>query len=166
MYLKVHSRVANGTAEAANNQQAEYVLTSTEKEARAKNVEIGIKKKAFQEFSKMTITEQIDFLKVYQEGKFKVSKSSSPDFIESTVGKIVDEKPQEFLDTVSNPYFKSLTFVQDCLLAGVIIKSGPKYSITGGELIGQTLMDTIQNLAKPEYNEIKVSLLAKLEALK
>ncbi len=167
LYLKVHPRVTmNQNSQEPGQIPAEYTLTSTETEAKIKSTETKIKKNAYAALSKMSIQEQMDFLKVYKEGKFKVGKSSSPDFIEGTIGKIVDEQPQEFLDTVNNPYFKSLTFLQDCVQAGLIKKSGPKYFVTGGDLIGESLMNTIENLNKSEYNEVKISLKAKLEAAK
>lgn len=166
-FLKVHPKVTmNPNSQDPDQVPAEYTLTSTETEAKIKSSEVKVKKQAFQALSKMTISEQMDFLKVYKEGKFKVKNSSSPDFIEGTIGKIVDEQPQEFLDTVNNPYFKSLTFLQDCVQAGLVKKSGPKYFVTGGDMIGETLMNTIENLNRPDYQEMKLSLKAKLEALK
>ncbi len=166
IYCKVHSKVAQSYSDVLENPQAEAVLTSAEKEAVSTSVKIRIKLDAVRRFGEMSITDQINFLKVFEEGKFQVSKSSTPDFIMGVLGKIVDEKPQDFLDTANNPDFKTMAFLQDCVLAGIIKKSGPKYYVTGGELIGNTFLDTIANLQSPDYNEVKISLKAKLDSIK
>ena len=102
----------------------------------------------------------------FEEGKFKVGKSSSPDFINSVLGKIVDSSPEKFLDTLNNPYYKTISFLQDCIQAGLIRKSGTVYSLAGGDKIGDSFLNTIENLHSSEYNEVKVSLKHKLETLK
>ena len=166
LYCKVSSRVAQSHADALENPMAELVMTSTEKEAKAVSSKVKTKTDAFKQFAQMTLTEQIDFLKVFEEGKFKVSKSSSADFINATLGKIVDDQPEKFLETLSNPYFKTISFLQDCVSAGLIRKTGTKYYLTGGDKIGDSFLSTVENLEKSEYNEAKISLKAKLDALK
>ncbi len=144
----------------------DLVLTSVEKEAKANSSKIQIKLKAFDKFNKMSEQDQVDFLKVFEAGKYRVNKSSSKDFILSTIGKVVDEHPQEFLDTISNPWFKTMSFLQDCVQAGLVRKSGTIYSLTGGEKIGNSFLDAVEKLNSPEYNEIKVGLKAKIESIK
>lgn len=166
IYCKNHSKVALSEADALENPQAELVLTSAERESKSKATSIKTKLDAMKKLGEMSITEQLNFLKVFEEGKFSVSKTSTPDFILSVLGKIVDERPQDFLNMINNPDLKTMSFLQDCILAGIIKKSGPKYYITGGDLIGNTFLDTVQNLQAPEYNEVKISLKAKLDAIK
>ena len=121
---------------------------------------------AKKKMSQMSLNEQIDFLRVYDEGKYKVSKAATADFVVATLGKIVDEQPQKFLDLVSNPDYKVLVFIQECLQAGVMKKTGPKYYVSGGDMIGASLVETINNLQDPTYNEVKISLKAKIDAIK
>lgn len=166
LYCRVSSKVANSHADALENPMAELVMTSTEKEAKAESSRVKVKTEAYKHFANMTISEQIDFLKVFEEGKFKVGKSSSPDFINSVLGKIVDSSPEKFLDTLNNPYYKTISFLQDCIQAGLIRKSGTVYSLAGGDKIGDSFLNTIENLHSSEYNEVKVSLKHKLETLK
>lgn len=166
LYLRVKSNVALSNTEALENPLAEYIMTSAEKEAKSESKKIKIKLDAMKRLSEMTFNEQMDFLKVYKEGKFKVTKSSTPDFILSIIGRVADEDPVGFLETADNPDFKTLVFVQDAILGGHIRKSGPKYFIPGGDLIGNTLLDVVYNLQKPEYNEVKISIKAKMDAVK
>ena len=165
-YLMVNSRVAKGYADAPENPRADLVLTSTEKEAKVESSKMKVKVEAIKKLSEMTMQDQIDFLKVYQEGKFKVSKSATADFVFGTIGKIADENPQEFIDTVDNPWFKTMSFLQDCVLAGLIRKTGAIYSVVGGDKIGSSFLDTVEKLNTPEYNEVKISLKAKLANIK
>lgn len=165
-FAKANSRVAIGHAGAQLNQQADIVLVNTEQETKVKSEEINVKKKAFSVLSKMTLSEQVDFLKVFKEGKFRVSKSSTEDFINTTIGKIVDETPQDFLDTVSNPYIKTFIFLADCVQNGFVKKVGPKYQVVGGDQLGESTLNAVENLNSPEYNELKLSLAAKLASVK
>ncbi len=165
-YLMVNSRVAKGYADALENPRASLVLTSSEKEAKVESSKIKVKMEAVKKLSEMTIQDQIDFLKVYQEGRYKVSKSATADFVLGTIGKIADEHPQEFIDTVDNPWFKTMSFLQDCVIQGLIRKTGAIYSVVGGDKIGNSFLDTVEKLNSPEYNETKISLKAKLETVK
>lgn len=165
LYMMASSKVAKSETDAANNSMYKYVLTSKEIEARVSNKKFEVKTKAFRRFSEMSLSEQMDFLKVYETGKYRLTKSASPEFINSTVGRIVDEDPEQFLSICANPDFKNMVFLQDCLTIGAVRKSGSTYYVTGGDKIGGSFLDTISNLEKPEYNEVKVGLLAKINAV-
>lgn len=166
LYLKASQNVAPSYADAENNPFAEYVLTNMETESKIHANELNVKMDAFIRLKKMTFEEQFNFLAVYEEGRFKVSKGSSPDLIHSTIGKIVDREPQKFLDLIDNSNYKEMILLADCLQAGLVKKQGTNYYILGGDKLGFTYLDAINNLQKPEYNEVKISLLAKLEASK
>jgi hypothetical protein len=165
-YAKVMSKVALSESDAAENPLVDYVLTSKEVEADYSNKKAEIKTKAVQRYAEMSLNEQMDFLKVFDEGRSRVTKSASPNFITSTIFKIVDERPEDFIELVENPDFKTMVFIQDCVAIGALKKEGPKYRINGGDIIGNSLLDTINNLQKPEYNEAKLSLKTKLDLTK
>lgn len=113
----------------------------------------------------MSLSEQMDFLKVYETGKYRLTKSASPEYINSTVGRIVDEDTEAFLSITGSPDFKNMVFLQDCMSIGAVRKTGSTYYVTGGDKIGGSFLDTISNLEKPEYNEVKVGLLAKINSV-
>jgi len=162
--LRANTLVANSTADLAVMPSAEYLITSLDTESRIESKNLETKAKAFAKFSTMSIQDRLDFLKVYEEGKYKVPVASKPDFISARIGEIVDKTPEKFMAAFDNPYFKEAVFLQDCLNIKAISKLGPKYYITGGDLIGGSYTNTLINLASDEWNEIKVSLLGKLEA--
>jgi len=165
-YLSVCDKVALSYEDANEDPRKEFVLSNQEVEASYDSKRVMIKVDAMKKFTAMSFNEQIDFLRIYEEGKFKVSKSATPDFVVATLGKIVDEQPQKFLDLVNNPDYKTLVFIQECLQAGVMKKNGPKYYISGGDLIGNSLTETVANLQDPSYSQVKVSLKAKIDAIK
>lgn len=165
-YIKVMSKVALSESDAAENPMVDYVLTSKEVEADYSNKKAEIKTKAVQRYAEMSLNEQMDFLKVYEEGRFRVTKSASPNFITATIFKIVDENPADFLELVENPDFKTMVFIQDCVAVGALKREGTKYRINGGDLVGNSLLDTINNLQKPEFSEAKLSLKTKLDLTK
>lgn len=165
LVLKADHKVATSENDAQCNMYAEFVMTSEESEAKFQSTKIKIKKDAYSKFSKMTFTEQINFLKVYEGGKNKIGLSATPEFLESTVGTIVEENPEAFLKTLEDPYFKVKVLIEDCIAARAVQKMGTKYFITGNpDPIGMTLLDTIETLNDPKNQDLLISLKSKLEA--
>ncbi len=164
LYLKASKKVAQSYADAENDPQAEYVLTSVEVEAKQTSDTTRVKLQAYQTFGKLTFEEQMNFLRVWEEGKNKVALSSSPDFVLATMGRIVENNPQGFMELLDNPNYSTMLLIQDSVHAGLIKKVGTSYMLLGGDRIGFTYLDAINNLQKPEFNEAKISLLAKLQS--
>lgn len=167
LVLKAQHNVAMSNAEVADNMHASFVMTSVETESKVTYNEVKLKKEAYGKFKDMTLADQINFLKVYELGKNKVSNSATPDFIEGTVGTVVDEDPQGFLNTMKDPYFKTKVLIENCIALRAITRHGTKYYITGNiDPLGTTLLDTIETLNDPKNQDIVLSLKAKLEASK
>jgi len=165
-YLKIHSKVALSSADALENPRAEYVLTSTEKEAKIESKKIKSKVDAMKALGEMTFNEQSDFLKVFEEGKYKLGKSATADAILAKAGEIADKFPDKFLEIIQAPDYKASLFLQECMSIGAIRKSGGAYYISGGEVLGKSYQDALNNLQKPDFNEVKISLKAKIDASK
>ena len=157
--LKAHQRIANSEMERFDSPFAEYVMTSVEQEAKVENKKSKLKRKAYKVFSNMNTTEMRDVLKVI--GK-RAGDDASVDFIESQLDKIVTEDPQEFLATVEDPTFVMRAFIDDCLSSRVLTKSGTKYVLPGGDVVGYTLEQTIEYLKNPDNQEVYLDLKGKL----
>jgi len=157
--LKAHQRIANSEMERFDSPFAEYVMTSVEQEAKVENKKSKLKRKAYKVFSNMNTTEMRDVLKVI--GK-RAGDDASVDFIESQLDKIVTEDPQEFLATVEDPTFIMRAFIDDCLSSRVLTKSGTKYVLPGGDVVGYTLEQTIEYLKNPDNQEVYLDLKGKL----
>lgn len=162
-YLKASSRVATSSIEALENPLCEYVLLSAETEAKQETSKFQQKRKAYKVLEDMSLENQIDFLNVYKQGKYKVSKGSTADFISAAMAKVVEEAPEEFVQIYENPSFKDFVFLRKCISAGLLRLKGTTYITLGGDTLGNSFEEAVYNLQKPEYNATKISLLAKLE---
>lgn len=166
-YLKANSRVALSSVEASESGMKEFTMTSIETEAKIDSSKIQVKLAAMKALASMTLEEQIEFLSIYEEGRHKVTKASSADLVLSTIGNIVEEKPAKFLDLIQDENYRTMLFLQECLQIGAIRKQGYTYIVYGtGELLGKTYHETINNLQKPEYNEMVISLKTKVQLSK
>ena len=163
LVLKAHQRVANSEMERFDTPFAEYVMTSVEQEAKMENKKSKLKRRAYKVFSNMSTTEMADVLKVM--GK-RAGDEASIDFIESQLDKIVTEDPQEFINTVEDPTFKMRAFIDDCISSRVLVKSGTKYQLPGGDVVGYTLEQTIEYLKNPDNQEVYLDLKGKLSISK
>ncbi len=149
--------------EAELNPFCEFIVESAEKEAVQKNKALEVKRKAFRKLEELSLQDQMDFLTVYDQGKYKASVDNKPDFILSLVGDIIEKSPAKFLETLEDPHYKEQLFLFKCIRENVITKSGAKYFTKSGDLLGNTLLEAVLNLKDPEYNHIKLELLSKLE---
>lgn len=166
LLLKASTLVANSIAELKNNPNAEFVITSIETEKAKESKDLELKTKAYAKLSTMSIEERLNFLKVYEEGKYKVKLDAKPDFINAAIGTIVESSYDKFLQTFENPFYQESVFLQDCLAIKAVYKQGQKYYITGGEKIGDSFLNTLANLGSDDWQEAKISLLGKLQAVR
>ncbi len=162
-YLKASSRVANSLSEALENPLYEFVLVSAAVEAKQESNKFAVKKKAFKLLEEMTFEDQMDFLLVFKQGKYKVSKTATPDFVTEAMAKVLEEFTTEFVELIENPSFKDFVFLRKCIVAGLLRMKGTTYVTLGGDVIGNSFEEAVYNLQKTEFNNVKVSLLAKLD---
>lgn len=165
-FLKACSKVAHNVVEAMENPLYEYVLTSEEAESKTDSEKFLIKKNAYKRLETMNLETQMDFLLVYKQNKYKVTKTSTVDFIAAAIGKVLEEDPKGFLELIDDVNFKDYVFIRKCLSAGLLRQNGPSYVTLGGDVLGNSLEQAVYNLRTPEYNHIKISLLAKLDNAK
>lgn len=164
--LSASKRVAKGKEDLAMNSTADVLLSSVEQEAKFDSEKINLKTKAYVKFSGMSLQDKINYLKVYNEGSYKVELTTKPDLIEQTLGNIVEATPDEFLETFDNPYFKDYVLLEDLLSKNIVTRKGGKFYINGGIEIGISKMQVITNLRADDFQETKIGLIAKLNATK
>ena len=157
--LKVHNKIANSEAEKRDSPFAEFVLTSKTQEAKADAVTVKEKRNAYKLFGAMTAKEMAGFLKVYG----KRPSDTGADFLEAEIGKIIENNPKEFVTIMEDPALLTKVFIDDCLAAGALVKSGSKYMLKGGDIIGYSLDETIVYLKAPENQEVLISLKSKVK---
>lgn len=164
--LLVNSKVANSVEELAVNSVADVVITSQEQEAKVDSTKFVIKSKAYAKYSCLSQSDKINFLKVYEEGKFKVSKNTKPELIESAIGTIVDTSPDKFLSTFDTQFYKDFILLEDLLEANIILRKSGRYFINGGVELGLTKGEIVSKFQADDFQELKISLISKLELSK
>lgn len=152
--------------EAEFNPFCEFIVLSAEKEAVQKNKTLELKKRAYKKLDELTLQDQMEFLSVYEQGKYRSSNDNKPDFIQATVGDILEKNPAKFLEVLEDPFYKEYIFLGKCVRENVLSKTGPKYFTKEGELLGNTALEAVINLKDDNYNHIKLDLLSKLESKK
>lgn len=158
--LLADQEVANSEAEKHDSPFANFVITSELQEAKSKAAEVSVKRKAWGVFSKMSSEDMANFLKVF--GKRPASNSTN-EWLEAEIGKLIESRPQIFLDIIEDDSFKMKAFIDDCIVKKALVKTGSKYALIGGDIIGYSLEETIDYLKAPENQEVYISLKSKLE---
>jgi hypothetical protein len=162
--LRAGSKVAESTAEyQINPVRYELLLVSEESEAKVSKKIADTKKKAYLKFSDMSLQDMIDFLSVYDEGKYRANNDSTPDWIESQVSKVVDSEPDKFLELLDAPHYKTMIFLFKCINRNIVRRVGSRYLTYSDEVIGNTLAEAVMNLQDENYQSMKISLQTKLD---
>jgi hypothetical protein len=156
---------SDGLSGASQPALADFIITSTEKEKAKESKILELKERAFAKLHTMSIQDRLDFLKVFEEGKYYTSNSNA-DFVNASINRVLEDSPTKFLETFRNPYYKEAIFLKDCLSIKAVIKQGPRYFVNGGEKLGDSYLQTLQNLQSDDWQEVKISLLGKLQAHK
>lgn len=161
--LLVHPKVAKNEAEKFDNPEYEYVLTSVESEAKFKNQFNRVKQTAYVRFDKLNMNDKRNVLKLYGH---RTDESHSEEVINSKLFEKIEESPATFIERLDDPDFKMKVFIDDCLQIKALVRSGAKYMITGGEVIGMGLSEVIDYLNQPLNQDVYISLKSQLELSK
>lgn len=164
--LQASKRVAKGKEDLAVNSIADVLLTSVDQEAKFDSEKINTKTKAYVKFSSMSLSDKINYLKVFDEGRYKIDSTTKPDLIDQTLGNIVEENPEEFLAAFENPFYKDYILLEDLLSKNIITRKGGKFFINGGVELGLSKTQVITTLRSDDFQETKIGLIAKLNATK
>jgi hypothetical protein len=158
--LKASNRVAPSLKERDNYPKAEYIIYDVEEEAKVENQKVKAKKTAWVELAKMGITQMQEVLKVMG----KPYKIDVPELIENALSEIIEKNPDEFLKIIKDPLFKDRLFVENLVENNIVRKQGTKYYY-GDDSLGFDLVSTIDFLKDPKNQDVKISLMQRLEAV-
>ncbi len=106
-----------------------------------------------------------DILRV--SGK-KIPASVKDGFYQAEVSKLKNEKPQEFLNIINDPYFKAKSFVKNAISKGLITRQGNNgFMIVGNDIdIFKTESDLIEYLEDPENSVTRTRIENQLDRAK
>jgi len=150
----------------------EFVLINEGDEVRQTNQAMSASMEASMELGK--ILENKSLLKFVTEvlSNRPISKNSKLDFIQAQAFKEMQSNPKIFLGIVKDPYLKTKVLISECMDAGILRKRNDLYYVASNSEplceLGEesTLSVAAKYLNTPKRQEIKLTLEAKLKALK
>jgi hypothetical protein len=117
-FLKTHKDVANSLKDITPNKA--YVLLHEELEATEANKQARTKRKAFQEFDRMTPEEMRKALRLYGIN----ASNSNTDMVENTLFRLVEESPSKFIQLwVDNLNKETQFLIEEAVSKNVIRKT-------------------------------------------
>lgn len=168
--LLQHSKFANSAYVLPDNPEAEFYLSMDAEDAKIENNKAKVEIEALKTYATLSLDMKIDIINYYAllEGRTsgKVSKGSSSDMIEATLYNKVKDNPEDFLRIIKDPALSTKILIDKLVSARFLIKEGAKYSVYGGDTIGNTLEETVSYLENPSYQATKLALIQKLQAIK
>jgi len=146
-----------------------FALVFADEESKMKNMRIDIKKDAYMMFGKIDGSPKklSDFLWIYyltnKEAK-RLPNNPSMEYMRGEVGRIIEDKPGEFLAIVSDPLFDTKALIQKAINIALISREGNTFKVFGEESSKNTLDGLIEYLKDERNNNIRISLIGKIEA--
>lgn len=146
-----------------------FALVSEDEESKIKTSKVDIKKEAYMLFGKIdgSVRHMIDFLLVYylidKEAK-RPPNNPNMEYCKTEIGRIIEEKTGVFLSIMSDPEFGTKALIQRAINNGLISRDGMTFTIFGESSSKNTLDGLINYLKDERNNNIRISIIGKLEA--
>ncbi len=162
MVLALQANVAKDSTElpsvSKSSNEAVFLMTNTQDEAKLKNSKSQNKIKAFREFTKMGPEEKRDVLIFLGRNAYTMSQ----EIIENHVIEELEKDPKKFLDIIESDNFKDVIFVNKCVFHGVLEQKGKAYS-HGGAIIATSMETAIHFLNEGTNQTLRLSILNELQ---
>lgn len=145
-----------------------FALVFEEEESKLKNTKLDTKKEAYMLFGKIdgSAKKLSDVLWIYyltnKEAK-RLPNNPSMEYLRGEVGRLIEEKPGEFLSIVTDPLFETKALIQKSINIGLIQRDGMMFKIFGEDTSKNTLDGLISYLQDERNNNIRISLIGKIE---
>ena len=147
-----------------------FALVFEEEEDKLKNTKVDAKKEAYMLFGKIdgSAKKMSDFLWIYyltdKEAK-RLPNNPSVDYLRGEIGRVIEERTGTFLSIMTDTDFESKVLIQKSINNGFIHREGHSFTIFGEPTSKNTLEGLISYLKDERNNNIRLSLIGKLEAL-
>lgn len=156
-FLKGHKRVALGLSD--TKASTDYVLLQAEEEAKEANTKARLRRRALVEFEKLTPEDMRKALRLYGYS----ASSNSPEVVEDTLFKLVEENPKKFLMVwVDNKTKDTEYLIEEACSKSILRKQNTVYKY-GSDVIGYTLGEAVSYLENPANRDLKVTIMAQME---
>jgi hypothetical protein len=146
-----------------------FALVFEEEESKLQNKQIDIKKEAYMMFGKIdgSIKKLSDVLWIYyllnKEGK-RLPNNPTLDYLRGEVGRLIDEKPGDFLAIVTDPNFETKALIQRAINLGLIQRDGMTFKVFNEESSKNTLDGLIGWLLDDRNNNVRIAMIGKIES--
>ena len=161
--------IAPSWTERYNRGTYKFALVEEDEEAKLANLKIDTKKEAYILFGKIdgSVKKLSDFLWIYYLTNKQAQRppnNPSLEYLKQAVGRIIEEKPGEFMSILSDPNFETKSLIQKSINIGLIHRDGQMFKIFGEDTSMNTLDGLINYLLDERNNNIRISLIGKIEA--
>jgi hypothetical protein len=147
-----------------------FAIVFPEEEAKLKNTKVDAKKDAYMLFGKIdgSAKKMSDFMWIYyltdKEAK-RLPNNPSIDYLRGEIGRIIEERTGTFLTIMNDPDFDSKVLIQKAINNGFIHRDGMSFTVFGESTSKNTLEGLINYLKDERNNNIRISIIGKLEAM-
>jgi len=124
----------------------------------------NVQQTAWKEYGKMEDNrgKLTAFLKVYGQVMRlpvqKINKDTKLEFLQAKVSEVVQSKPKDFVDIVTDEDFDTMLLIAQGVETGVIKKEGTKYLLEEGDKLGDTLKGAISYLKAASNQELALTI--------
>ena len=161
LVLKAHYRVQEDPA--VPNAIADYVLESVVDKAKRNVSTASLKIKAYSIYSKLTMQEKRDLLKLYPG--FSKTDNVQDEVIEDNLISVMEGDYEKFIRKVEDKDRNSKVFVEELVAAKILTKNRNMYKY-GDDVLGHNIDSTIAHLDDPKNQGLRIALMQELKELK
>lgn len=158
IFLKNHKRVKNSMFE--RKATADYLLINKDEEAKRENLFNKSKVDAISEFKQMSLTDMRKCLRLFGQN----SENVSGEVVENSMFKLVEANPTSFMEKWVNNKNREIEVVLEQAIAKNIIRRSKNIYKYGSDVIGYSMVETIDFLNNPKNQDIKKSVLNAIDA--
>jgi len=161
--------IAPSLKEQYNKGTYKFAIVFEDEESKVKNIRIDTNKEAYMMFGKIdgNIKKLTDFLWIHyltniKDGK-RLPNNPSLEYLRGEVGRIIEERPGEFLSIITDTQFETKALIQKAINNGFIHRSGQTFQVFGEDSSKNTLEGLIEYLNDERNNNVRLSIIGRIE---
>lgn len=158
LFLKNHKRVK--TSEFEHKASANFLLINKEEEAKRSNLINKVRRRAIKEFDSLTTEDIKKVLRLFGLN----GDNMEPEVAESKLFELVENNPQAFLDKWVNNTHRDIEVTVERAISMNIIRRTKNIYKYGSEIIGRSMIETIDFLETPKNQDILLSIMKSIQS--
>lgn len=158
LFLKNHKRVKTSIFDYKAG--ANFLLINKEEEAKKSNLINKVRRKAMKEFDNLNSEDIKKVLRLYGHN----AENMENEVAENRLFEIVESNPQSFLDRWVNNVHKETEYIIEKAISMNIIRRNKNIYRYGSEVIGRSILETIDFLDNPKNQDILLSIMKTIQS--